>query len=210
MQAYILLFPKIYLQKSGKELVQTCQYLVNLMNDIGTEGVVIICKLFITMIKAHPEFAIELLQLSMIEIVRNFLGGDSNPSSINQIYMQVIARYFLANQQALSPVLGKVHIENSLQKLLTIWFNTMPSVTHTEDKKWLAIMLCNMLTIPNDFLIDKFSVVVVYVYETIGDLFSHCSAEEVCNCHANFFLRFYGLNVVNRCSGTWNQVAFTK
>lgn len=186
MQAYILLCPDIYLQKYGKALVQTCQYL---MNDIRTEGIVIICKLFITMIKVHPEFAVELLHSSMIDIVRNFLG-DSDYLSIKQIYLQVIARYFLANQQALSQVLGEVHTDNSLQKLLTIWFNTMPSTTQNEDKKLLAIGLCNMLTIPNDFIMDSFSVIIVNVYETLCDIMKSDTAddEEVCNCCVNFFL----------------------
>lgn len=166
MQAYLLLCPELYLQKHGKELIQACQYL---MKDIRTEGVVIICKLFITMLKVHPEYAVELLHPVMIDIMRSLLG-DSDYLSIKQIYLQTVTRYFLANQHALSRVLQEVQIESSLQKLLTIWFNTMPGVTQYEDKKLLAIGLCNLLTVPNDLIMENFSVIIINVYETLCDI----------------------------------------
>lgn len=121
MQAYILLCPELYLQKYGSELMQTCQYL---LKDIRTEGIVIICKLFITMLKVHPA-AVELLHPVMIDIMRNLLG-DSDYLSIKQVYLQVATRFFLANQSALSQVLEEVQVESSLQKFLQIWFSTMP------------------------------------------------------------------------------------
>jgi hypothetical protein len=166
MQAYLLLCPELYLQKHGKELIQACQYL---MKDIRTEGILIICKLFITMLKVQPEYAVELLQPVMIDIMRSLLG-DSDYISIKQIYLHVVTRYFLANQHALSRVLEEVQIENSLQKFLTIWFNTMPSVTQNEDKKLLAIGLCHLLTVPNDFIMEKFSEIIINVYETLCDI----------------------------------------
>lgn len=138
MQAYTLLCPELYLQKYGKEIRDACQYL---LKDIRAEGIISICKLFITMLKVYPEFSIELLHPVMIDITRNLLG-DSDYLSIKQIYLQVVTRYLLANQHALSKVLEAVQVENSLQKLLTIWFNTMPGVSQNEDKKLLAIGLC--------------------------------------------------------------------
>lgn len=166
MQAYILLCPELYLQKYGKELMQTCQYL---MKDIRTEGVVIICKLFITMLKVQPEYAVELLHPVMVDIMRNLLG-DSDYLSVKQIYLQVAARYLLANQQALSIILEEVQIEDSLKKFLAIWFETMPGVTQNEDKKLLAISICSLLTIPNDLIIENFSVMISSVYETLCDI----------------------------------------
>lgn len=174
MQAYILLTPELYLQKYGKELIQTCQYLIK---DIRTEGVLFICKLFITMLKAHAEYSVELLHSVMIDIMRNLLG-DSDYLSIKQIYLQVVTRYFLSNQLALSRVLEEVQIENSLQKLLTIWFETMPGVTQNEDKKLLAIGLCSLLTVPNDFIMENFSVIIINVYETLCDIMKAYSVDE--------------------------------
>lgn len=173
MQAYILLCPEAYLQKYGKELIQTCQYL---MNDIRTEGIVVICKLFITMLKVQPDYSLELLNPVLLEIMRNLLG-DSDYLSIKQIYLQVVTRYLLANQHALSRVLEEIQVENSLQKLLKIWFETMPGVTQNEDKKLLAIGLCSLLTIPNDFIMENFSVIIINVYETLCDIMKADSAD---------------------------------
>ena len=166
MQAYMLLCPELYLQKYGKELVHTCQYL---MNDIRTEGILSICKLYITMLKVHPDYSVELLHPVTIDILRNLLG-DSDYLSIKQIYLQVLTRYFLANQLAFSKILEEVQVENSLQKLLTIWFNTMPGVSQNEDKKLLAIGLCSLLTVPNNIIMENFSVIVINVYEALCDV----------------------------------------
>lgn len=173
MQAYILLCPELYLQKYGKELMQVCQYLIK---DIRTEGIVMICRLYITMLKTHSEYAVELLHPVMIDIMTNLLG-DSDYLSIKQMYLQVVTRFFFANQNALSQVLDEVKIENSFQKLLTIWFNTMPGVTQNEDKKLLAIGLCRLLTVPNDFIMENFSVIIINVYETLCDIMKSDSVE---------------------------------
>lgn len=171
MQAYILLCPELYLQKYGNNMMQTCQYL---LKDIRTEGIVIICKLFITMLKVQPEYAVELLHPAMIDILRNLLG-DADYLSIKQIYLQVVTRYFLANQQALSRILEEVQVENALQKLLRIWFETMPGTTQNEDKKLLAIGLCSLLTVSNDLVMENFSVVIINVYETLCDIMKSLS-----------------------------------
>lgn len=174
IQAYILLCPELYLQKYGKELMNTCMYL---LKDIRTEGIVVICKLFITMLKAQPEYAVELLRPAMLDIVRNLLG-DRDYLSIKQIYLQVVTRYFLTNQQALSLILEEVQVENSFQKLLKIWFETMPGTTQNEEKKLLAIGLCSLLTVPNDLIMENFSVIIINVYETICDIMKDYGDEE--------------------------------
>lgn len=146
------------------------------MKDIRTEGVVVICKLFITMLKVHAEYAVELLHPVMIDIMRNLLG-DADYISIKQIYLQVTARYLLANQVALSQILEEVQVQNSFQKLLTIWFETMPGVTQNEDKKLLAVGLCSLLTIPNDFIMENFANIIINVYECLCDIMKADSAE---------------------------------
>lgn len=173
MQAYILLTPETYLQKYGKEMMNVCHYL---MKDIRTEGVVIICKLFITMLKTHPTYSLDLLHPVMIDILTSLLG-DSDYLSIKQIYLQVVTRYFLINPQALSQILEEVQVESSFKKFLVIWFNTIPSVTQNEDKKLLAIGLCNLLTISNDFIMENFAVIIINIYETLCDIMKSDSAD---------------------------------
>lgn len=166
MQAYILLNPDLYLQKYGKEMIKVCQYLIK---DIRTEGVILICKLFITIIKVHPEYAVELLHPVVIEVMRSILS-DSDYLSVKQINLQVAVRYFLANQHAFSRILEEIQIENSFEKFLTIWFEAMPGVTCMEDKKLLALGTCSLLTVPNDVIMKQFNVIISDVFETLCDI----------------------------------------
>jgi hypothetical protein len=146
------------------------------MKDIRTEGIVAICKLFITILKVMPAYAIELLHGAMIDILRNLLD-DSDYLSIKQIYLQVMTRYFVANQMAFSVILEEVQIENAFQKLLSIWLNTMPNVTQNEDKKLLALGLCSLLSIPNDLIFENFSTIIINVYETLCDIMTQKTVE---------------------------------
>lgn len=173
IQAYVLLCPEIYLQKYGKELMQQCQYL---MKDIRTEGIVAICKLFITILKVMPTYAIELLHTAMFDILKNLID-DSDYLSIKQIYLQTMTRYFVANQMAFSVILEEIQVENAFQRVLSIWLNTMPNVTQNEDKKLLALGLCSLLSIPNDLILENFSTIIINVYETLCDIMTQKTAD---------------------------------
>jgi hypothetical protein len=173
IQAYILLCPEFYLQNYGKQLMQQCQYL---MNDIRSEGILAICKLYIKALKVMPSYSIELLHGIMIDIIRNLLT-DSDYLSIKQIYLQVMTRYFIANPMALSHILEEVKVENAFQKLLSIWLNTTPNITQNEDKKLLALGLCSLLTIPNNIIYENFSTIIINVYETLCDIMTQESPE---------------------------------
>lgn len=167
MQAYILLSPEMFLQKYGKEMIRVCQYLIK---DIRTEGIILICKLFITMIKAQPEYSVELLHPVIGDVLRSLLS-DNDYLSVKQTYLQVAVRYFLANQHAFSRcLLEEIQVENSLKKFLTIWFETMPGVTSMDDKKLLALGMCSLLTVPNDLIIEHFNVIICDVFETLCDI----------------------------------------
>jgi hypothetical protein len=167
MQAYIILSPEMFLQKYGKEMIRVCQYLIK---DIRTEGIILICKLFITMIKVQPEYSVELLHPVLNDFLRSLLS-DNDYLSVRQTYLQVSVRYFLANQHAFSRVLlEEIQVENSLKKFLTIWFETMPGVTSLEDKKLLALGMCSLLTVPNDLIIEHFNVIISDVFETLCDI----------------------------------------
>lgn len=166
MQAYILLNPEMYLQKYGKEMIRVCQYLIK---DIRTEGVVLISKLFITILKVQPDYAVELLHPVVVEIIRSLLS-DNDYLSVKQINLQVAVRYFLVNQHAFSRILDEIQVDGSLKKFLAVWFETMPGVTCMEDKKLLALGMCSLLTVPNDLIMEQFNVIISDVFETLCDI----------------------------------------
>ena len=67
MQSYMLLCPELYLQKYGKQMIDQLLYLIK---DIRPEGIVMICKLFIIILRIQPEYGVELLKPAIVEIMR--------------------------------------------------------------------------------------------------------------------------------------------
>lgn len=59
MQAYILLNAQIYLQQYGKDIVKTCMYL---LSDLRSEGIVMIMRLFESILRSSSHFGVELLR----------------------------------------------------------------------------------------------------------------------------------------------------
>lgn len=51
--------PTVFLQLQGNKIISVCMYLVS---DMKPEGVATIMKLFDSIIKAKPDYAIELLK----------------------------------------------------------------------------------------------------------------------------------------------------
>lgn len=67
MQTSLFLCPDVYLEKYGKEIIQTCQCL---MKDVRPEGIVVICKLFTSILKAKPAYGTQFLKPVLVDITR--------------------------------------------------------------------------------------------------------------------------------------------
>lgn len=62
IQAYILLSPDVYLQQHGKKIVETCMYL---LTDLRSEGVVMVMRLFESMLRSTGNNGVELLRSAL-------------------------------------------------------------------------------------------------------------------------------------------------
>lgn len=100
---------------------------------------------------------------------RNLIA-DADYLSVKQIYLQVIARYLLADQLAFSEILVELKMADGLEKLLQIWFDTMRVCGNYEDKKLLALALCSLLTVQHETLFEKFPMTIQCIYETLTDI----------------------------------------
>lgn len=65
MQAYILLNAEVYLQQCGKDIVKTCQYL---LSDLRSEGVVMIMRMYESILRSASHFGIKLIRPALKEI----------------------------------------------------------------------------------------------------------------------------------------------
>lgn len=59
IQAYILLGSDNYLHQYGKDIVKTCSYL---LSDMRSEGIVMVMRLFESILRSSPQYGVELLR----------------------------------------------------------------------------------------------------------------------------------------------------
>lgn len=59
IQAYILLDAEIYLQQHGTKIVETCMYL---LSDLRSEGIVMVMRLFESILRSTGNYGVELLR----------------------------------------------------------------------------------------------------------------------------------------------------
>lgn len=67
IQAYILLNPEVYLQQHGKKIVETCMYL---LTDLRSEGVVMVMRLFESMLRSTGNNGVELIKSALPNIFK--------------------------------------------------------------------------------------------------------------------------------------------
>lgn len=66
-QAYILLDAEVYLQQHGKKIVETCMYL---LTDLRSEGIVMVMRLFESILRSTGNYGIELVKPALPNIFK--------------------------------------------------------------------------------------------------------------------------------------------
>lgn len=67
IQAYILLNAEVYLQQHGKSIVETCIYL---LTDMRSEGVVMVMRMYESILRAMGTYGIEILRPALPDIFK--------------------------------------------------------------------------------------------------------------------------------------------
>lgn len=67
IQAYILLNAEVYLQQYGKKLVETCMHL---LSDMRSEGIVMIMRMYESILRAMGNYGVELLRPALPEVFK--------------------------------------------------------------------------------------------------------------------------------------------
>ncbi|XP_058821977.1 importin-11 [Topomyia yanbarensis] len=165
-QTYIFLCPEIFLPRHGKDIIKTCHYI---LSDLRAEGVIVIYRLFLTVLRAAPKYSIELLRPYLVEIFKKYYDHEAY-LQINQIYLQMIARVLILDQVTFSMVLTELAIPDALEKIITTWINEMPAVARSNEKKLLALALTSLITVSNDVIFENFSGILTNLSETLNDI----------------------------------------
>ncbi|XP_055641896.1 importin-11 isoform X2 [Toxorhynchites rutilus septentrionalis] len=165
-ETYSFLCPEVFLPSYGKDIIKTCHYL---LSDLRAEGVIVIYRLFLTILRVARKYSIELLRPYLVEVFRKYYEHEGF-LQINQIYLQMIARVLILDQVTFSMILTEMGIPDALEKILTTWLNDMPIVGRSHEKKLLALALTSLITVSNDIIFDNFSSIMTNISETLNDI----------------------------------------
>lgn len=165
-ETYVFLCPDVFLTKYGKDIIKTCYYL---LTDLRAEGVIVIYRLFLTMLRIAPEFALELLRPYLVEIFKKYYLHEDFVQ-VNQVYLQIIARVLVLDQVTFSIILTEMAIPDALEKIITLWLDKMHAVSRNREKKLLALALTSLITVSSDVIYDNFSGIMTNISETLNDI----------------------------------------
>lgn len=165
-QTYIFLCSEAFLPRYGKDIIKTCHYL---LTDLRMEGVIVIYRLFLTVLRIAPKYSIELLRPYLVEVFKKYYEHEEF-LQVNQIYLQIIARILMLDQVTFSMILSELGIPDAMEKIVTAWITDMPAVARSNEKKLLALALTSLLTVSSDIIFDNFGAIMTNVSETLNDI----------------------------------------
>lgn len=151
IKSYVFLDGNVYLSKYGNELVSCCY---NLLQDLRPDGIVLIMKVFETIIRSDVASGVNILRPVLPHIFKQIFEDNCYPMVFGS-YITILGRVFLYDQSLFVQFLpgGVADFPNSFEKLLDIWLNRMPLITQPEKKKLLSLALGSTLSsIPNPII----------------------------------------------------------
>ncbi|XP_055389271.1 importin-11 [Condylostylus longicornis] len=166
IQAYILLSPEVYLQRFGKQVVSTCAYL---LNDMRTEGIAMVMKLYETMLRVEPTMGLELLRPALPHIFKQVYENKDYPL-VMSMYLAILARVLIIDQQVFIEALQSINLEKPLEKVIDAWISKMPLVTQTEKRKLLSLALGSLITVDNQIFYERFPGILQNICESLNDI----------------------------------------
>lgn len=148
IKSYIFLDGNAYLSKFGNELVNVC---FTLLNDLRPDGIVLIMKVFETIIRSDVASGVNILRPVLPHIFKQIFEDNCYPMVFGS-YITILARVFLYDQNLFIQFLpgGVADFPGNFEKLMDIWLNRMPLITQPEKKKLLSLALgATISSIPN-------------------------------------------------------------
>lgn len=169
IKSYIYLDGNAYLSKFGNELVSCCS---TLLEDLRTDGILLIMKVFETIIRSDVASGLTILRPVLPHIFEQVYEGTCYPE-VFRSYITIVARVFLYDQNLFVQFLpgGTANFPANFEKLLDIWLIRMPIVTEPEKKKLLSLALGSTLSsIPNPIIESRLNGILQNIGSSIHEI----------------------------------------
>ncbi|KAH7961683.1 hypothetical protein HPB52_011257 [Rhipicephalus sanguineus] len=166
VQAYILLFPKEFLQTYGDRLLKAT---TDLVCDLNREGMLFIMRMVELVIRVFPEQGPQLFYPLLVHALEECLEGEK-ASMLTSVCLSIISRVILHCKSCFTKLLqeeaqGKgCDAEEVFGNLLDKWIEKMPLVNPVEREKLLALTLTSILTSNSNESGFRFLGAILFVY----------------------------------------------
>ncbi|KAK8782150.1 hypothetical protein V5799_016510 [Amblyomma americanum] len=172
VQAYILLFPKEFLQTYGDRLLKAT---TDLVNDLNREGMLFVMRMVELVIRVFPEQGPQLFYPLLIHALDECLEGEK-ASMLTSVCLSIISRVILHCKSCFTKLLqeeaqGKgCDAEEVFGNLLDKWIEKMPLVNPIEREKLLALTLTSILTSNSNAVYERICGILLSIVEVLNDV----------------------------------------
>ncbi|KAH7967139.1 hypothetical protein HPB49_023016 [Dermacentor silvarum] len=172
VQAYILLFPKEFLQTYGDRLLKAT---TDLVNDLNREGMLFVMRMVELVIRVFPEQGPQLFYPLLVHALEECLEGEK-ASMLTSVCLSIISRVILHCKSCFTKLLqeeaqGKgCDAEEVFGNLLDKWIEKMPLVNPVEREKLLALTLTSILTSNSNAVYERICGILLAVVEVLNDV----------------------------------------
>lgn len=172
VQAYILLFPKEFLQTYGDRLLKATTELVN---DLNREGMLLVMRMVELVIRVFPEQGPQLFYPLLIHALDEALEGEK-ASMLTSVCLSIISRVILHCNSCFTKLLQEeaqskgCEVEEVFGNLLDKWIEKMPLVNPVEREKLLALTLTSILTSNSNAVYERICGILLAIVEVLNDV----------------------------------------
>ncbi|XP_063695731.1 importin-11 [Culicoides brevitarsis] len=146
VQAYILLIPEYFITNFGPPLVNK---LMELQQDMRSEGIIMIHSMYIVMLKTDANLAVQVLRPALIEVFKGVYQAEVYVSEL-RIYLQIIARVLAMHPNAFGEILQAMGKPDGFEKIFEVMLEKFHLAQNNEERKLLALAVGSIMTKPVD------------------------------------------------------------
>uniref|UniRef100_A0A336M1T8 CSON010450 protein n=1 Tax=Culicoides sonorensis TaxID=179676 RepID=A0A336M1T8_CULSO len=146
VQAYILLIPEFFMTNFGPPLVSK---LMELQQDMRSEGIIMIHSMYILMLKSDANLAVQVLKPALLHVFKCVYESDVYVSEL-RIYIQIIARVLAMHQPAFGELIQMMGKSDAFEKIFEVILEKYHLAQNNEERKLLALAIGSVMTKPVD------------------------------------------------------------
>ncbi|EDW10618.1 importin-11 [Drosophila mojavensis] len=167
IHAYILLDAHAYLSRYGEGFVAYC---VRSFEDIRTEGIIAMLRIFETCLKTDAAMGLRLVRPALPFIFQQVCLKQEYPMTMSW-YLTLLARTLLIDQAVFMSVVQELPQTDALARILDVWIEMFPLVadTHAEKRKLFCLAFASIFG-SNELLLARLPHILQLVEETLGEV----------------------------------------